>query len=72
MPEPAAVPAEIVEPLIARAVQEAEEQGISGKALTPYILARLVELSNNRTRYANESLLINNARIASRIAVAMV
>ncbi len=65
------VPAEEVEPLIAQAVAEAEAKGISGKAVTPFILARMVALSEHRTQRANESLLVNNARVAARIAVAM-
>lgn len=74
VPVPAAdeVPAAEVEPLIARAVAEAEAQGVSGKAVTPFLLARLVELSAARTRRANESLLVNNARVAAQIAGALV
>lgn len=72
VPEQAAIPVEIVEPLIAQAIRDADEQGMTGKALTPFILARMVSLSESRTRYANESLLINNALVASCIARAMV
>ncbi len=69
-PVPAAdeIPATEVLPLIEQAVAEAEAQGIRGKALTPFLLARLVTLSAERTRCANESLLLNNARIAAWIA----
>lgn len=72
-PIPAAdeVPAAEVEPLIAQAVAEAEAQGVSGKELTPFILSRMVTLSASRTRLANESLLVNNAGIAAKIAVAL-
>ncbi len=66
------LPASEVEPLIAQAVAEADAQGVSGKAMTPFLLSRLVTLSESRTRRANESLLINNARIAARIARASV
>jgi pseudouridine-5'-phosphate glycosidase len=73
VPVPAedAIPAEEVDPLIAQAVAEADAQGVTGKAVTPFILARMVELSESRTRQANESLLINNARVAAAIAVAL-
>ncbi len=64
-------PAEAAEHAIAQAVDEAERQGISGKALTPFLLARLVELSDGRTRQANEALLLNNARTAALIAQAL-
>lgn len=65
------VPIETVAPLIDRAVAEAERAGISGKALTPYILARLVALSEAATQRANERLLVQNARVAARCAVAL-
>jgi len=65
------VPAEDVEPLIAQAVAEAEEEGVAGRDLTPFILARMVTLSESRTLRANQSLLINNARVAAQIAVAV-
>jgi len=70
VPVPAAdeVPAAEIEPLIAQAVAEADAQGVSGKAITPFILARMVALSDARTKYANESLLANNARVAAQIA----
>jgi len=70
VPVPAAdeVPADEVEPLIAQAVAEADVQGIIGKAITPFILARMVALSDARTKHANESLLLNNARVAAEIA----
>jgi len=65
------VPAELVEPLIAAALAEAEEAGVKGKALTPFVLARMVALSAARTQRANESLLIQNARVAAQIAGAL-
>ncbi len=71
VPEADELPAEEVEPLIARALEEAEAQKIHGKAMTPYLLARLVQLSNARTKRANESLLVHNAAVAAEIAVAM-
>ena len=71
VPSEDAMPLEAVEPLLAQALREAEEEGIAGKAMTPYLLARLVELSESRTRQANESLLLNNARVAAQIARAV-
>jgi pseudouridylate synthase len=60
-------PAE-VEPLIEQAIAEAADAGVVGKALTPFILARLVTLSEDRTRRANESLLVQNAAVAAEVA----
>ncbi len=71
VPEAEGLPAAEVEPWIAQALEEAAVQGIAGKAVTPYLLARMVELSAGRTRRANEALLLNNARVAAQIAVAL-
>jgi pseudouridine-5'-phosphate glycosidase len=65
------LPALDAESAITKAVAEAENAGISGKALTPFLLARMVELTGGRARRANESLLLNNARVAARIARAL-
>jgi pseudouridine-5'-phosphate glycosidase len=65
------VPAAEVEPLIDRALAEAEARGIKGRDVTPFLLERLVALSADRTRRANESLLVENARVAARVAVAL-
>lgn len=62
------IPAEEIAPLIEQAVAEAEAQGITGREITPFILARMVELSGHRAQAANERLLVNNARIAAQIA----
>jgi len=68
VPEADELPAGEAEAAIAQAVEEADINGISGKALTPFLLARLVELTGGRARRANEALLLSNARIAARIA----
>lgn len=60
-----------VAPEIVRAVRDAEAAGVSGEALTPFPLARMVELTNGRARRANEALLVNNARVAAHIARAL-
>jgi len=71
VPEADELPSAEAETAIARAVEEAESAGISGKELTPFLLARLVELTGGRARRANEALLLNNARVAARIAGAL-
>ena len=50
------------------AVDEAERYGIKGKAVTPYILARIVELTGGRSLRTNMALAQNNARLAAEIA----
>ncbi|MDD2333276.1 MAG: pseudouridine-5'-phosphate glycosidase [Mesotoga sp.] len=57
--------------LIESALKSAETNGISGKALTPYLLGRLAELSSGKTLDANISLLINNAALGGRIAASL-
>jgi pseudouridine-5'-phosphate glycosidase len=71
VPESTELPSSEAEAAIAQAVEEAEAADVSGKALTPFLLARLVELTGGRSRHANEALLLNNARVAARIARAL-
>lgn len=71
VPEADELPATEAEAAIAQALQEAEAAGVSGRALTPFLLARLVELTGGQARRANEALLVNNARVAARVARAM-
>jgi pseudouridine-5'-phosphate glycosidase len=63
------IPSDEIEDAIAQAIREAEAQAIAGGALTPFVLARLAELTNGRSVHTNMSLLLNNARVAARIAV---
>jgi pseudouridine-5'-phosphate glycosidase len=64
-----AIPRSEIEPLIARASQEAQEAGIHGQAVTPFLLKRLTELTGGKSLQANLALLLNNARLAAEIAV---
>lgn len=57
--------------LIERAVREAESRGIRGKEVTPWILARLDDLSEGRSVAANIALLKHNARVGAQIAGAV-
>jgi len=61
--------AEIV-PVIEAALAEAEAQGIAAKAVTPFLLGRIVELTQGRSLESNVALVLNNARLAARIAQA--
>jgi pseudouridine-5'-phosphate glycosidase len=56
--------------VIEEAVAEAGRQGVSGQAVTPFVLALLHERSGGRTREVNRSLAIANARLAGEVAVA--
>ena len=63
--------AQVAEAAIAQALQEAEERGVRGKEVTPFLLARVSELTHEESRTANVALLENNARVAARIARAL-
>ena len=59
-----------VDRALVAAEAEAKRQGVSGKAVTPFLLARLVEATGGRTLRANVALLSMNARVAGEVAVA--
>jgi pseudouridylate synthase len=69
-PAASAIPLAELESWIASALGSAEAAGISGKQVTPYLLDRLAKESAGRTLTANIALLVENARIASQIALA--
>ena len=56
--------------VLTAAIAEAEAQGLRGKAVTPFLLGRIVELSEGRSLDVNLDLARNNVRVAGRIAVA--
>jgi len=61
---------ETIDRFIAQALHEAAQQGISGKASTPFLLARVNELTGGDSLAANIALVLNNARLAAAIALA--
>lgn len=73
VPVPAAAewPAAEAHIIINQAIDDAQAAGISGKAVTPYLLGRVSQLSDGRSKQANKALLINNAGVAAQIAVAL-
>lgn len=68
VPAAAEVPLAELRPLIAQAQTEIVAEGITGKAVTPALLARLAELTGGRTLDANLALVEENARLAAAIA----
>lgn len=70
IPADAEIPRAEIEGLIERALREAEVQGIAGKAVTPFVLERVKQLSGGRSLAANVALVVNNAQVAADIAVA--
>jgi pseudouridylate synthase len=73
IPPPAetAVPRAELEEVIEKAVAEAEEKGISGAKVTPFLLSRVKELSGGTSLRSNLALLRNNSRVAAEIACAL-
>jgi pseudouridine-5'-phosphate glycosidase len=68
VPEEEALPEAEAEKAIQQATEEAEAQGIHGKEVTPFVLGRVVALTEGRSMRANHALLVNNARTAAQIA----
>jgi pseudouridylate synthase len=65
-------PLEDIEPLVADALAAAAAAGVSGQALTPYVLTHLHRESGGRTEAANRALVAQNARLAGKVALELV
>jgi pseudouridine-5'-phosphate glycosidase len=65
------IPREEIDGFIAQALAEASAQGIGGAASTPFLLARVAELTGGRSLAANIALVLANARLAALVAVAL-
>ena len=59
-----------IDTLIEKAVKEANEKGIKGKEITPFLLAKIVEESHGASLKANIALVYNNAKLGAKLAVA--
>ena len=68
IPPEAEIAREEIVPVIEAALAEAAAQGIAAKAVTPFLLQRIFELTEGRSLAANIALVLNNARLASAIA----
>lgn len=71
IPVEAEIPQDQIMPVIEQALSEAAAQGIAAKAVTPFLLSRIFELTQGRSLESNIELVLNNARLAARIAAAM-
>ena len=70
IPAAFAMPLQAIDAAIAQALKEAHAQYITGKAATPFLLARVNELTGGNSLAANIQLVLNNARLAAAIACA--
>lgn len=71
IPDQAQVEFEYINEMIEKAVLIAEEKGINGKAITPFLLAKIEELTKGESLKANIQLVFNNAKLGAELAVAL-
>lgn len=70
-PEAEALPGDVARDAVERAVREAEEAGIHGPATTPWLLGRIAAITDGASVRANTALIVNDARVAGELAVAL-
>lgn len=70
VPEADEIPAAAMAGHITQAISEAKTAGISGKAVTPWLLSRIFEITDGKSLTTNIALIENNAKLAAKIAVA--
>jgi pseudouridylate synthase len=71
VPEAAAMARQEIDALTGQALAEAKAQGIAGKAVTPFLLARINALSGGRSLATNIALVKHNAEVGARLALAL-
>jgi len=71
VPADAAMPSAEIDAIIAQALGEAQQQGVKGKAVTPFLLARIKELTGGRSLDTNIALVKHNALVGAQLALAL-
>jgi pseudouridylate synthase len=71
VPAAAAMRNDDIDGIIAQALREADEQGVKGKAVTPFLLARIKDLTGGRSLATNIALVKHNALVGAQLAVAL-
>ena len=71
IPEQYSMPADVINKAIDEAVAEAERLGIHGKKCTPFLLAKIKDLTGGDSLAANIELVLNNARLAAQTAACL-
>ena len=69
IPEEYSMPKDVIDAAIDQAIAESKEQGIKGKETTPFLLARVAELTGGDSLASNIQLVYNNARLTAKTAV---
>ena len=70
IPEEFAMPKEVIDAAIDQAIRECNEQGIKGKETTPFLLARVAEITGGDSLASNIQLVYNNAKLTAQTAAA--
>jgi len=70
-PEEVALPEDVARDAVERAVDEADAVGLRGPATTPWLLARIAELTEGASVRSNTALIVNDARVAGQLAAAL-
>jgi pseudouridine-5'-phosphate glycosidase len=70
IPAESEIPAEEMDGYIEQALRDMDEEGVTGKDQTPYLLGRIVEITEGRSLEANIALVRHNAEVAAHVAVA--
>jgi pseudouridine-5'-phosphate glycosidase len=71
VPQQFAMPKDEIDRITEQALQEADQQGVTGKKVTPFLLARIKELTEGRSLATNIALVEHNALVGARLAVAL-
>lgn len=71
VPEESAMPKDEIDRITEQALREAHQQGVTGKAITPFLLARIKELTGGRSLATNIALVKHNALVGARLAIAL-
>lgn len=71
VPEASSMKNDEIDAIIAQALGEAAQQGVKGKLVTPFLLARIKELTGGRSLATNIALVKHNALVGARLAVAL-
>lgn len=71
IPEEFSMPKEVIDKVIEQALREMDEAGIHGKQCTPFLLAKVKDLTGGESLASNIQLVLNNARLAAKTAKAL-
>ena len=71
IPEAYSMDKAVIDAAIEQALKEADEAGVKGKEVTPFLLAKVVELTGGDSLESNIQLVLNNARLAAKTAAAI-